>query len=161
MLVVHAAFWVVALVLIGSGAAKIAEPGPFVGFVNDRLRGGLPLATGRAVGVVEVALGLGGLALGGRVVPGLISLTYLLFTAVVAGAIRAGAPSCGCFGAVSSRPSIVHAAMNVGSTVVAAVAAVDGVPPMADGMSGRGLLGIVLTVVVLAAAGAVIFVDTR
>lgn len=158
----HASFGVVSLVLVGSGAAKIADATGFVRFLSDSTRRSVPLAVGRAVGGCEAVLGLAALAVGGRVIAVMVALTYAAFAVVVAVAMRSGAPSCGCFGAASSRPRPAHLVMNVISMALAVVAALRDVPPVADLLGGLGIgAAAVVVAVMIAAVGAVVFVDTR
>jgi hypothetical protein len=171
--ILDAAFWAVCLVLVASGATKVAEPESFAAAlasfgiggtsVDHRADGDTP---GRwfavAVGVVEIGIGLNALVLGGTVVAVLAALAYACFAVVVLVARRRGLPSCGCFGARSGTPSLAHAGLNAGSAVVCAGAAVVGPDALADGLDGLGAAPSVLVVlVVLAAASAIVVVDTR
>ena len=64
--------------------------------------------------------------LGGRIAALVVAATYAVFTVVVVAARRAGAESCGCFGAVAAPPSTVHVVVNAASAVLALAAAVVG-----------------------------------
>lgn len=157
----HATFWAVSLVLIGSGASKIMDATGFVRFLSDSTGRRVALVVGRVVGAGEALLGLAGLAVGGRVVAVIVAAVHGAFAVVVAVAIRRDAPSCGCFGAVSSRPRPAHLVMNVVSSVVAVWVTIRGVPPVADGVAGLGGGVVVVVAVILTLAAGVIFVDTR
>lgn len=161
-----AAFWVVCLVLVAAGATKLTEPAA----LGDALRALHVPGTAstvrsrqvaRAIGVFEMVLGVGGLAVGGALIAWLVALSYGAFGLVVVLAIRRGLPSCGCFGARSGSPSPVHAVVNLLSAAVAVVAALRGTPALADGLDGRGVGGVFVAVGVLLAAVVVIVVDTR
>lgn len=170
MTILDAAFWAVCLVLVASGATKLSEPEPFavalaaLGRPDHGTHGGQPGARRIAVGVgvVELAIGLAALVLGGAVVAGVAAVAYAGFTAVVLLARRRGMASCGCFGSRSGPPSTTHAALNAGSAAVCAAAAVVGPEPIADGLQGLGVVAAGVVVVgVLAAAVAIVVVDTR
>ena len=154
-----ALFWVTCLVLVVAGVSKASDPsdtGATLGALG--LPGGA--AAARAVGVVEVLLGLGGLVVGGPWFAAGVALAYLAFAVVVAVARRRDLPTCGCFGAASAPPSWVHVAVNGTSAAVAAAAAVVGPVPAADGLSDLGGTGVVVAGLVLLATGLVVVVDT-
>lgn len=168
MTILDAAFWAVCLVLVASGATKVAEPASFARALADLglSGGGHDGSVGRwaavLVGVVEIGVGLNGLVLGGVVLALLAAAAYAAFTGVVLVARRRGLASCGCFGARSGTPTLTHAAVNLGSAVVCVAAAVavpvalsDGLEGMAAGAAAAVVLG------VLAVAVAIVVVDTR
>lgn len=162
MLWAHVGFGAISLVLIGSGAAKVLDPSGFVRFLSDSSGRRVRSVVGRVTGGAEVLLGLMGLAVGGPLVAGLVALTYAAFTVVVAVALRRGSPSCGCFGAVSSQPRRSHLAMNAVSMLLAVVAAIDRVPPVADLLDGLAVgSSVIVIAVMLSMTAGVIFVDTR
>lgn len=161
MLVSYVAFWVISLVLIGSGAAKLTQPEPFAHFIADATGRAVGAGVARAVAVAEIGVGLAGLVLAGRAVALLLTLLYVVFSIVVAAAMSSGAATCGCFGAASTRPRVAHLVMNLLSAVVALGAVVRVVPAMADGIAGRGTGAVAAVGAVLLGAAGVIFVDTR
>jgi hypothetical protein len=156
---VDALFWVTCLVLVVAGVSKVSDPsatGTTLGALG--LPGGAVAA--RAVGVVEVALGIGGLAVGGPWFAAGVAAAYAAFAVVVALARRRDLPTCGCFGAASAPPSVVHVVVNSVSAVVAAVAAATSPVPAADGLADLGGIGLVVAGLVLLATGLVVVVDT-
>lgn len=178
MTILDAAFWAVGLVVVASGATKLAEPGSFAEALDalrpgggagahDHVAGhGGPSARLRwlaiLVGLVELALGLAALAIGGSLVAWAVAAAYAAFTVVVLLARRRGLTTCGCFGARSGAPRGVHAALNAASAVVAAAAALRGPPPVADGLEGlAGPVAVLVVLGVLGAAATVVVVDTR
>lgn len=166
VVLLDACFWVVCLVLVASGATKLVDPAPFARVLGE-LRVGGPRAvtahgaSARAVGALEIAAGLVGLSLGGRWIAGAVALSYGSFTVVVLVARTRGLNSCGCFGERSGPPSLAHAALNAASAAVAGVGVVRAPEPIADALSGRGVGAAALVLAVLAAACAVVVVDTR
>ena len=164
-----ALFWAVCLVLVVAGASKLSAPTQVAGTLaslglarpaaRGRVRG---TGAARVVGTVEVALGLGALAVGGPVLAVGVALAYLGFAVVVVLARRRGLESCGCFGARSAPPSWVHVGVNVVSAAVAFVAAgLDGGPvPAADGLEELGGTGVVVAALVLLVAALVVVLDT-
>lgn len=147
-------FWVTCTVLVVAGASKLSEPsGTAAALAALGVPGGN--AAARALGAVEVGLGLGGLAVGGRVLAAGVAMAYGFFAVVVLVARRRGLASCGCFGARSAPPSVVHVAVNALSAAVAAGAAVTGPVPVADALAAVPLptaataLGLVLLVTAL------------
>lgn len=154
-------FWIVSAVLIGSGATKVTQPEPFARFIADSTGGTFNVGLVRGVAALEMILGLAGLTFGGRVTAGLICAAYLFFTVVVATAMRSGAETCGCFGAASTKPKPAHLWMNVVSAVVASVGLAVDAPGLADGLSGQGVMAVVILIAVVLGTAAVFFVDTR
>lgn len=159
---VDAVFWVVCLVLVVAGASKLADPGPIASTLSALGFGGR--IVGRLVGAVEVAVGITAMSLGGTATGVAVAVAYLAFGAVVVLARRRGLPSCGCFGARSAPPSIVHVGLDVSSALVAATAVVagggSGPVAVADGLAGLGGAGIVVALLLLLATVTVVVVDT-
>ncbi len=163
MTILDAACWAVCLVLVASGATKVADPAPFAAAVAalGRTRSPRPVvATG--VGLVEVALGLAALVVGGPWPAALVALAYAAFAAVVLVARRRGLASCGCFGARSGAPSTTHAVINGASAAVAGAAALTDPPALVDGLDGLGTLAALAVVAaVVLVACAIVVADTR
>jgi hypothetical protein len=135
---------VVAAALVVSGAFKLADPGPS-GDMLAALR--LPRSpwAGRALGLGEVLLGGTTLAVGGWAA-GAVAALYLGFAAVMARLVLLGdeAPSCGCFGRLSARPTWVHVAADAGAALVAGVGAAQGVPGLVEALGEPPLAGLPL-----------------
>ena len=131
MTILDAAFWAVCLVLVASGATKVAEPESFAAALAALGIGPLHAdgsGTGRwpavVVGVAEIGIGLNGLVLGGPVVAALAAAAYALFALVVLVARRRGTtrgpaasrhairavPSASMLHATASRPAGVESA---------------------------------------------------
>jgi hypothetical protein len=166
--ILDGAFWAVSLVLVASGAAKLAEPTALADALGGLGIGGHDgspttrrwIAIG--VGLVELAIGLNALVHGGAVLAALAALAYATFAVVVLLARRRGLSSCGCFGARSGAPTVAHAAINAGSALVCAVAVVAPPPPVSDGLRSLATAtAAVVVVAVLAAASAIVVADTR
>lgn len=160
--VLPGAFHVVALVILVGGAAKLTSPEAFASLLQSLGIGGRRrLLLSRCSGGVEVALGATAIAFGGSVLAGVVAFAYLVFTVVVVLARRAGAASCGCFGAAASPPNMVHIAVNIGSALVAGVVALTGdLPPLSSVLGDQPLLGIPYVIAVLTGAWLVITIDT-
>ena len=165
-----AAFWAVCLVLVASGATKVAEPDAFASALESfgvlPRRGESLDPSGRwaavVVGLVEIGIGLNALVIGGPLLGWLAAVAFALFSVVVLVARSRGLSSCGCFGARSGTPTLTHAALNAGSAVVCGAAATRGAEALADGLDGLAT-GTAIAVVagVLAVAAGIIVVDTR
>jgi hypothetical protein len=163
--ILDAAFWVVCLVVIAAGAAKLAEPGPLASLLGNLApwlsrRNGAAVWSARVVGAVEIVSGLSGLALGGPWSAGAVGALYLAFAAAVVVARRRRLPSCGCFGTRSSPPSVAQVVTNLVSAAVCVAAVLGGVEPVADGVAGRSATGVLVVLGVLCAALAIIVIDT-
>jgi len=165
-----AAYWAVCLVLVASGATKVAEPDAFARALDAfgvlPKRAGSPDPMGRwaavIIGLVEIGIGFNALVIGGPLLGWMAAIAFGLFTVVVLVARARGLSSCGCFGARSGTPNLAHAALNAGSSVVCGAAALTGPVALADGLDGLGR-GTAIAVVagVLAVAAAIIVADTR
>jgi hypothetical protein len=164
VLVLDGAFWAVCLVLVAAGAAKVGAPAVF----GDALSRLLPWSrniparvTGRVVGLVEVCLGVAGLALGGVVVALVVGAIYAALAVIVLTARRRGLPSCGCFGQWSAPPSRTHAVVNAISAAVAVAAATVPPRPVADVLESATAAGFVAVLLAVVAAVAVVVADSR
>ncbi len=167
MTILDGAFWAVSLVLVASGATKLAEPTAFADALAGLGVGGPDGSSSRrwtavGVGLVEVGLGLNALVLGGAFVAALSALAYAAFTAVVLVARSRGMDSCGCFGARSGTPTVAHAAINAVSGLVCVAAVLAPPPAVSVGLGDLGAGAAVAAVLaVLVVAGAIIVADTR
>jgi hypothetical protein len=154
-----AAFQILAGVIAVGGAAKLVAPDGFSSLLRTLgLPSGRPLA--RASGVVEVALGATAIVVGGTVAAALVAVAYAVFAVVVLLARRAGAESCGCFGAATAPPSAVHVVVNGVSAVVAAAAAVAGPESLMDSLVDQPLLGVPYLALVTLAVWLTVVLDT-
>ena len=124
--------WIACSVLAAAGSAKLVDPRFTAGALVDL---GVPqrLATWsavRAIGVLEVVLGITALLSGWPVVAGLVAAAYLAFAVVVAAARRADTPlqTCGCFGVPDVAPTRGHLFLNLGLGSIAAATVFVDVP---------------------------------
>lgn len=119
----------IALGLIGTaGVAKLIDPDPTSGaLAAARLPSGRLLA--RAIGLLEIAAAITGLALGGGavVVAAVLYAGFALFT--LSGVLeQRPIQSCGCFGRDDTPPSWIHVGYNVIAAISLAWIAVAGMP---------------------------------
>jgi len=154
-----ALFHLVAVVVVVGGVAKLISPDGFVRLLRSL---GVPSARSfaTATGCLEIAIGIAALVVGGPIAASVLALTYAIFTVVVVMARRAGAESCGCFGAVAAPPSIVHVAVNAVSCMIAGIAAVLGAPSLFDALSGQPLAGLPYLFAVGLGAWLTVVIDT-
>ncbi len=122
----------VAVMLAAGGLSKVLAPGPTVASFQAV---GLPGRRGlvRVLAVIEVALGLGLIVVGTVWLAALGAAVFMVFTGISARLLALGdqAASCGCFGAQSSRPSVLHVVIDALAAAVLAGAAVIGLPGLA------------------------------
>jgi hypothetical protein len=129
MTMLSVAFYAAGVVLVVSGALKLAAPRP----TSTMLRGlssftrRLPV---RLIGIGELSLGMAALVVGGRAIAVLLTIAYLTFTAVSIALLRRGDGllPCGCLGSRSAPASPAHVVINLGAALVAALAAAANVP---------------------------------
>ncbi len=98
--------------LVLAGGQKLVDPAPLVRALRSvSLK--IPPGVVRLVAAGELALGLGGLATGGRLAAAFVAASYALFTGFVLLALARGGvlASCGCFGKQDVRPTRAHAAV--------------------------------------------------
>ena len=143
-----------ALLLVGSGAAKLANPGPAAQLLAAlRLPGWRRLpqrATVRAGAVGEVVVGAALIGVGDRVAAIALAACYLVFTAVVLASLARGSRrSCGCFGSADAPLGRAHLVVDL--LAAAAAIALAAKPAGAfGGLSGlHGVAAPVLAVQVL------------
>ncbi len=154
-----AAFQILAVVVAVGGLAKLIAPDAFSTTLATL---GAPsgAAVARLCGGVEVVIGAGALLLGGRIAAVVLALTYATFAVVVVAARRAGATSCGCFGAASAPPSQLHVVVNATSAGLALLAAVVGPLALGATLADEPLAGVPYLAAIALAAWLVIVVDT-
>jgi hypothetical protein len=151
-----------ALLLIWAGAAKTARPGSTARALRSA---GLPApaAVVRGLATLEVAVGAGAVAVGGRTVDAAMAVSYGAFAVFVGAAIARGwaLSSCGCFGEVDARPTRGHLIINAVFGVAAAAAAVTGGARPLAGFGRHPAQGAALAVTAAVTAGLVVLVLTR
>ena len=106
-------YFVICEVLVISGIAKILFPLPTKSALSTI---GLPSTffLVRFLGLTEVLLGILGILLGGRYLPMLTGALFAFFSVFIFFALRNGqVTSCGCFGATTSPPSVLHLFANL------------------------------------------------
>lgn len=155
----NGAFQILALVIAAGGVAKVARPAAFAATLQSlKVPGGTTAA--RLSGVLEVGIGLGAVLVGGRVAALVVAATYAVFTLVVVAARRAGATSCGCFGAVAAPPSTVHVVVNATSAAIALMAAVDGPAALTEVLAEQPLAGIPYLMTIAVGVWLTVVIDT-
>jgi uncharacterized membrane protein YphA (DoxX/SURF4 family) len=153
------AFQILAAVIAVGGLTKVAAPDPFATTLRAlQLPGGRVAA--RVSGVAEVVIGVGAIVVGGRVAALVVAATYAVFALVVVAARRAGAESCGCFGAVAAPPSTVHVVVNTTSAAIALLAAVEGPLGLADVLAEQPLAGIPYLMTIAVGVWLTVVLDT-
>ncbi len=150
----------IAVVVVVSGVVKVRSPRPFADLTATV---GVPGGTvgARFAGLLEIALGVWVLATGARIACAVLALAYVTFAVVVVAARRAGAPSCGCFGATAAPPSVVHVVVNLVSAAVAATAALAGdVDGIAATLSDQPMAGVPFLLLLGTGAWLLVSLDT-
>ena len=132
MSTVYALLAVAAVVMIVAGAFKLRDPASSEPVLRLLHLPATPWAA-RLYGVAEIGVGAGALLLGGVLFPLAAAVLFGGFALVVVRLLRLGdaAPSCGCFGRLSSAPSRLHVMVNLAAASVAVVAAVHNGPGLA------------------------------
>jgi hypothetical protein len=126
MVVVSVGAGAAGVVLAAAGVTKLMDPAP-----THRLFAALGIGGGsraaRAVGAVELCLGLWLLATGNRWAATLAAVAYLVLVVTVL-TLRHRSPTtpCGCFGQWSGPPSARHVVVNVLGASTCALAAATG-----------------------------------
>jgi len=133
---------IVSAALVVAGIAKVRQPVPTMAMFESV---GLPGSwwLGRALGVLEIVVGLAAIAFGGIAVVG-VAVLYAVFTVLMVRLVLMGdaAPSCGCFGTRSTRPSWVHVVADGAAAFVAGAAALAGTPALLDVLADQPVLGL-------------------
>lgn len=138
-----------AALLALAGVGKLTRPAA----TRVALRqAGLPsqAAAVRALGAVEIAIGLAAIAVGGPVAAAAVAASYAGFAWFARRLDRAsrGTADCGCFGARSAPVGPVHVGVNLVVTAVVAAAVawpVDGIASTLEGAAWAGLPFLALT----------------
>jgi hypothetical protein len=122
-----------------AGVAKIVRPEPAA---RALYAAGIPGRGGaaRAVGFVEVGVGVGAFAIPNAATELVLSLSYLSLAGFVAFLLlaRPGSTSCGCAGARDLPPSAAHVALNLAAAGAALVAAFSPPPGPASVVTSLG-----------------------
>ena len=125
-----------ALLLLAAGAVKVASP---AGTRVALQKAGLPsqAMAVRLLGIVEVAIAVAALAIGGAVAAGLVALAYLGFAgfAALLSHRTRNTASCGCFGASDAPVGTVHVVVDLVAAALCAAAALDPTTGLAQATS--------------------------
>ena len=152
-------FGVIAAVLVVSGVAKVVTPAPTASLLAT-LRLPESPSVARLLGLVEIAVGTAAVLVGSAVLAIAVSALYLAFAAVVVMARRAGAPSCGCFGAGAAPPNQVHVWVNLVSATVALATAIVVGSSVVDLLRDQPAGGVPFTILMAAGVVLVVGLDT-
>ena len=148
-------FLIASGLLIVTGAFKVVSPSGVTGAIGA-IGARVPRWAGRVLGLGEMTLGVSAFVVPGRSLATMVALGYLVLAGVVLLLRRRGAESCGCFGEITSPPSLTHLSFNLMAAVAAAAhTAVGGTPPIEQigiGSPGGWPLIALLTVVGIGAA---------
>lgn len=130
---------VAAGLLVVAGAMKLARPLPTA---RAMYAAGLPgpVWAARAVGLVEVAVGVWFLAVPSVVAAIALGVIYLAFAGFVGYLVAAHpeASSCGCAGAKDVPPSRLHAVLNIAAAAAALAAAISLPPSLGSTLAALG-----------------------
>ncbi|MBW3620944.1 MAG: hypothetical protein KY461_11915 [Actinobacteria bacterium] len=142
--------WVAAAVLVLAGSAKVRRPsGTVAALAGAGLRArAWPV---RFLGLVEVAIGVTVLTVGGTGPAAATAVLYAAFAAFVVRQRRRAGATCGCFGEERTPVGAGHVAVNVVATVAATVGAVTAAPAPLAGV-GRDPLAALGAIVLVALA---------
>ena len=97
----------------------------------------------RLLGVVELIVAVGALAVGGPLAGASVAGLFLVFTVASWRLVAddGSAETCGCFGRFSAPPSRLHVAVNVASMAVAVLATIEGAPSLRATIRDEGGIG--------------------
>lgn len=130
---------VAAAVLVAAGAIKLKKPLPVTGTLA-LLK--LPRSTrlARALGSIEIAIGLAALLGDPRATYAVLAAVYAIFAAFTAWALYTDQPlaSCGCFGDPNTPAMPSHVLLTVIASAVAASAAAAGSPALRTLLTAHG-----------------------
>lgn len=123
-----APFLAAAVVLAAAGAAKLRRP-DYTARALQAAGWRVGRRTVRAGAVAEMGAAVAALAFPGTATGAVVAAAYAAFAGFVTLALRRGwaLSSCGCFGRPDSRPTYLHAALNLAAAAAAAWWAAD--PP--------------------------------
>ncbi len=139
-----------AVLLVISGAAKIAKPSSVEGLLGSlripaarRLSAKPPVL---ALGMAEVGVGILALAIGGPPIAAGVGVLYVVFAVTALRAASVGVASCGCFGTFDTPPTWIHSVSNAALAGVSFLAI--GLPAPVELMQDRAAAGIGFVLVV-------------
>lgn len=146
-------FVVVCALLVVAGAAKLRSPQRASGTLRP-LGIGVPALVVRALGMLEVALGVAGLVSPTVVIAALVAVAYGIFCAFVVLLLRtAGGPTdCGCFGDADVDAGRTHVVLNGVACAIGVIAALSPPPGVGWILAHRPLIAVPLALGTLAAA---------
>lgn len=111
-------YFILAALLVVSGLPKLSNPANTAQALSSI---GLPQKPwlGRAVGGVEIAIGIGTLAIGGRLSAAAFTVLYAGFAGFIVFGLRSSrVKSCGCFGSQPTPPSALHLAVDLAAVAI-------------------------------------------
>ena len=155
MSVLAGPFAIAYVLLAVGGAAKAVRPrdtANALGAIGVKFPRILPARlVVRVGGVLEAAIAVAALLVGGPALCALVAASYLAFAGFVMVALRSGAPisSCGCFGKVDTPPSVIHVVLDAGFAGVAAGAAFTGGVALPDVLADQPLAGVPFVLLVV------------
>lgn len=136
-------FFLSAALLLVSGGAKLADPGPTSGALRVA---GLVSSTGvvYALAVAEIATAAAALIFGGGWTGWATAILYGAFGWFITLALRRGIPiaSCGCFGKADTPPTQVHLFLNTGGIAGGLWAGLSHSPSLVSVLGGQPLAGV-------------------
>jgi uncharacterized membrane protein len=138
--VLAAPFFAASVVLVCAGVSKLARPGPLIRTL--RATGlSIPSPAGRAIGLLEVAVGGAGLIRPARGTALAIGAVYLIFAVFLARLLlaRIDVPSCGCSTEWDVPPSWFHVVLDATAAGSALAVGVTG-PSFGDLIAFAGTL---------------------
>lgn len=148
-------FLIASGLLVVTGAFKVVTPSGVTGAIGV-IGARVPDWAGRVIGLGEMTLGVSAIVVPGRSIAAIVALGYLTLAGIVLLLRRRGAESCGCFGEITSPPSLTHLSFNLMAALVAGIhAAIGGTPPIEEigsGSPGGWPVIALLTVVGIGAA---------
>jgi hypothetical protein len=115
-----------AALLVVSGIPKLRHPETTVSAMRSVGAHRTSAAGARLLTVVELAVGVTAIAVGGRWANAALAGVYLGFSLFLIVALRRNAPSCGCAGRIDTPPTLGHLAMTVMFAAASGAAAVIG-----------------------------------
>lgn len=141
-----ALLYIVTVVLVASGGAKLLRPSATATSLRE-LSIPSPLVSARLLGLVEIVLGVIAIATGHPLAWAAVALSYAGFAVFILWALgdpeRLG--SCGCFGREDTPPTIGHLAFNAVAATLALLAIFDPVQPRDfSGSTAEALITIAL-----------------
>lgn len=136
-------FFAAAALVVVSGWVKLRHPAPAIRALRaTRLPSGA--WTVRAIGAVELLVGLTCLIAPGRPSAAALAVLYTSFAVFLVLLIRGGLPgaSCGCLGDQEAPPSLLHVLLDVAAAATAALVAVAPPPGIVAFSAEQPLVGL-------------------